>query len=56
MLMPAVDFFINSASITQETGNLLEGNWILEQARDYELLSLFRLDDSLLDGTDVLAY
>lgn len=56
MGMPALDFFINSASISQDTGDLLEVNWGLEQARDNELVVLFYLDVSTLDGTHVLAF
>lgn len=56
MGMPALDFFINSASISQDTGDLLEVNWGLEQARDNELVVLFHLDVSTLDGTHVLAF
>jgi len=53
--MPAVDFFINSATIIQDTGDLLEANWTLEQARDTELVSLWKWDVSKWDEGDVWA-
>ncbi|MCJ7791212.1 MAG: hypothetical protein MUP49_02180, partial [Dehalococcoidia bacterium] len=56
MLMPAVDFFINSVAVTQDTGDLLESNWSLEQARDNELVTLWHWDVSVWDGSDVWAY
>ena len=55
MGMPAVDFFINSATIIQDTGDLLEANWTLEQARDTELVSLWKWDVSKWDEGDVWA-
>jgi len=49
-----VDCFINSISIIDEPGEIPQCTWGVEIQRAYELLTLFKLDTSELDGAHVL--
>ena len=51
------EFFVNNLNVTfnREGGGILTGTFGLEQVRDIEDVTLFRLDISELDGVHVLA-
>jgi hypothetical protein len=50
----ADDFFINSINPSHDSEGLLEAIWHLEQVRPSEEPSIFILDSSELDGSDIL--
>ena len=50
------DFFINTVNVSQSVGGLLMATWELEYARSMEVARIFTLDNSNLDGTDVVGW
>ena len=50
------DFFINTVNVSQSVGDLLMATWELEYARPMEVAMIFTLDNSNLDGSDVVGW